>query len=312
MWIATSTDEIRKPTAIALGNFDGVHQGHRVVLQPLLNTSNASIYPSVVSFTPHPREFFTGDRLELLTPVAEKAQYLASLGIKQLVLLPFDRELANLSPQQFVEEVLVRQLQVTLISVGEDFRFGHQRKGNATDLQNLAAKFDIPVQINTLHQCAENSDIKSDIKSDGQVRVSSSLIRQALLEGDISRANSMLGRSYCLMGKVIKGRQLGRTIGFPTANLQLSSDKLLPRHGVYGVKVKLDNSYLKGVMNIGSRPTVSGDQITVEVHLLNWSGNLYEENLTVYLERFLRPEQKFASLDALKEQIMTDCQLAWS
>ena len=312
MWIATSTDEIRKPTAIALGNFDGVHQGHRVVLQPLLTASNASIYPSVVSFTPHPREFFTGDRIQLLTPVTEKAQYLASLGIKQLVLLPFDRELANLSPQQFVEEVLVRQLQVTLISVGEDFRFGYQRKGNATDLQNIAAKFDIPVQINTLHQCAENSDIKSDIKSDRQVRVSSSLIRQALLEGDISRANSMLGRSYCLMGKVIKGRQLGRTIGFPTANLQLSSDKLLPRHGVYGVKVKLDNSYLKGVMNIGSRPTVSGDHITVEVHLLNWSGNLYNQNLTVYLERFLRPEQKFASLDALKEQIMTDCQLAWS
>ncbi|MDJ0573844.1 MAG: bifunctional riboflavin kinase/FAD synthetase [Xenococcaceae cyanobacterium MO_234.B1] len=312
MWIATSTDEIRKPTAIALGNFDGIHQGHRVVLQPLLNTSNASIYPSVVSFTPHPREFFTGDRIQLLTPVAEKAQYLASLGIKQLVLLPFDRELANLSPQQFVEEVLVRQLQVTLISVGEDFRFGYQRKGNATDLQNIAAKFDIPVQINTLHQCAENKDIKSDIKSDRQVRVSSSLIRQALLEGDISRANSMLGRSYCLMGKVIKGRQLGRTIGFPTANLQLSSDKLLPRHGVYAVKVKLDNSYIKGVMNIGSRPTVSRDDITVEVHLINWSGNLYDQNLTVYLERFLRPEQKFASLDALKEQIMTDCQLAWS
>ena len=312
MWIATSTDEIRKPTAIALGNFDGVHQGHRVVLQPLLTASNASIYPSVVSFTPHPREFFTGDRIQLLTPVTEKAQYLASLGIKQLVLLPFDRELANLSPQQFVEEVLVRQLQVTLISVGEDFRFGYQRKGNATDLQNIAAKFDIPVQINTLHQCAENSDIKSDIKSDGQVRVSSSLIRQALLEGDISRANSMLGRSYCLMGKVIKGRQLGRTIGFPTANLQLSSDKLLPRHGVYAVKVKLDNSYIKGVMNIGSRPTVSRDDITVEVHLINWSGNLYEQNLTVYLERFLRPEQKFASLDALKEQIMKDCQLAWS
>ena len=317
MWIATSTDEIRKPTAIALGNFDGVHQGHRVVLEPLLTASNASIssasiYPSVVSFTPHPREFFTGDRIQLLTPVTEKAQYLVSLGIKQLVLLPFDRELANLSPQQFVEEVLVRQLQVTLISVGEDFRFGYQRRGNATDLQNIAAKFDIPVQINTLHQCAENSDIKSDIKSDRQVRVSSSLIRQALLEGDISRANSMLGRSYCLMGKVIKGRQLGRTIGFPTANLQLSSDKLLPRHGVYAVKVKLDNSYIKGVMNIGSRPTVSRDDITVEVHLINWSGNLYDQNLTVYLERFLRPEQKFASLDALKEQIMTDCQLAWS
>ena len=308
MWIATSTDEIQKPTAIALGNFDGVHQGHKVVLQPILNASLTSVYPSVVSFSPHPREFFTGDRIQLLTPRAEKAQYLASLGIKQLVLLPFDRELANLSPQQFVEEVLIKQLQVTLISVGEDFRFGNQRKGNATDLKNIAAKFDIPVTINTLYKWAENRETNSD----PQVRVSSSIIRKALLEGDISQVNSMLGRSYCLMGKVIKGQQLGRTIGFPTANLQLPSDKLLPRHGVYAVKVKLDNSYIKGVMNIGSRPTVSGVSITVEVHLLNWSGNLYDRNLTVYLDRFLRPEQKFDSLDALKKQIEIDCQLAWS
>ena len=300
MWIATSRDEIRKPTAIALGNFDGVHQGHKFVLQPLLNTSNASIYPSVVSFTPHPREFFTGNSLKLLTPVTEKAQYLETLGIKQLVLLPFDRELANLSPQKFVEEILVKQLQVTLISVGEDFRFGYQRKGNAIALKNIAAEFNIPVIINSLRKCSGN-----------QVRVSSSLIRQALAEGKITEANKMLGRSYCLMGKVVQGKQLGRTIGFPTANLQLPPDKLLPCHGVYAVKVGLDNSYIKGVMNIGDRPTVSGKTVTVEVHLLNWSGNLYDRNLTVYLERFLRPQQKFDSLDALKQQIAIDCQSAW-
>lgn len=307
MWIATSTDEIRKPTAIALGNFDGVHQGHRVVLQSILNSSDASIYPSVVSFTPHPKEFFTGNSLKLLTPVTEKAQYLDTLGIKQLVLLPFDRELANLSPQHFVEEILVKQLQVTLISVGEDFCFGHQRKGNAIDLQYIAAKFKIPVKINSLRKCTKNSDINSP----SQVRVSSSLIRQALAQGDISQANEMLGRPYCLMGKVVKGQQLGRTIGFPTANLQLPPDKLLPRHGVYAVKVKFDNSVIKGVMNIGSRPTVSGKQVTVEVHLLNWSGNLYDRNITVYLERFLRPQQKFDSLNALKQQIAIDCQSAW-
>ena len=300
MWIATSTDEIRKPTTIALGNFDGVHQGHRVVLEPILNSTDASVYPSVVSFTPHPREFFTGNSLKLLTPITEKSQYLESLGIKQLVLLPFDRELANLTPQQFVEEILVKQLQVTLISVGEDFRFGYQRKGNAIALKNLAAEFNIPVIINSLRKCSGN-----------QVRVSSSLIRQALAEGKITEANKMLGRSYCLMGKEVQGKQLGRTMGFPTANLQLPPDKLLPCHGVYAVKVGLDNSYIKGVMNIGDRPTVSGKTVTVEVHLLNWSGNLYDRDLTVHLERFLRPQQKFDSLDALKQQIAIDCQSAW-
>ncbi|HHP7229905.1 MAG TPA: bifunctional riboflavin kinase/FAD synthetase [Xenococcaceae cyanobacterium] len=317
MWIATSTDEIRKPTAIALGNFDGVHQGHRTVLQPIFTIADPAVYPSVVSFTPHPREFFTGDRLKLLTPIAEKAQYLGNLGIKQLVLLPFDRKLANFSPQQFVAEVLVKQLQATLISVGEDFRFGYQRKGNATDLQTIAAQFKIPVKINPLHQCSVNEANNAE----AQVRISSSLIRQALQAGDITRANSMLGRSYRLVGKVIKGQQLGRTIGFPTANLQLPADKLLPRHGVYAVKVQIapseagiitDNSYLKGVMNLGSRPTVVGIQVTAEVHLLNWSGNLYDQSLIVYLERFLRPEQKFDSLAALTQQIQTDCQLAWA
>ncbi len=300
MWIATSTDEIRKPTTIALGNFDGVHQGHRVVLEPILNSTDASVYPSVVSFTPHPREFFTGNCLKLLTPITEKSQYLESLGIKQLVLLPFDRELANLTPQQFVEKILVKQLQVTLISVGEDFRFGYQRKGNAIALKNLAAEFNIPVIINSLRKCSGN-----------QVRVSSSLIRQALAEGNLTEANKMLGRSYCLIGKVVQGKQLGKTIGFPTANLQLPPDKLLPCHGVYAVKVGLDNSYIKGVMNIGDRPTVSGKTVTVEVHLLNWSGNLYDRYLTVHLERFLRPQQKFDSLDALKQQIAIDCQSAW-
>ncbi|MDJ0682399.1 MAG: bifunctional riboflavin kinase/FAD synthetase [Xenococcaceae cyanobacterium MO_167.B52] len=300
MWIATSTDEIRKPTTIALGNFDGVHQGHRVVLEPILNSTDASVYPSVVSFTPHPREFFTGNCLKLLTPITEKSQYLESLGIKQLVLLPFDRELANLTPQQFVEKILVKQLQVTLISVGEDFRFGYQRKGNAIALKNLAAEFNIPVIINSLRKCSGN-----------QVRVSSSLIRQALAEGNLTEANKMLGRSYCLIGKVVQGKQLGKTIGFPTANLQLPPDKLLPCHGVYAVKVGLDNSYIKGVMNIGDRPTVSGKTVTVEVHLLNWSGNLYDRDLTVHLERFLRPQQKFDSLDALKQQIAIDCQSAW-
>jgi len=310
VWVTTSTKTVKTATAIALGNFDGIHQGHRVVLQPILdkyslndvNSSGDLIYPTLVSFHPHPKEFFTGNKIKLLTPIEEKAQYLESLGFQQLVLLPFDQKLANLDPQQFVEEILIKQLQAQQISIGEDFRFGCQRKGTAIALQNIAANFGITVNINTLKKFDENKQ--------QPVRISSSLIRQALTYGAIEQANLMLGRPYNLIGKVVKGQQIGRTIGFPTANLQLPIDKFLPRYGVYAVNVAWGNITAPGVMNIGCRPTVDGEDPTVEVHLLNWAGDLYNKTLTVSLQKFLRSEQKFPSLDALKQQISSDCQAA--
>ena len=314
MLITSDTKPIKTPTAIALGNFDGIHRGHQIVLQPISNNLNdkpkdiaslrqsITFYSSVVSFSPHPREFFTGQKIKLLTPVAEKAEYLTTIGIEQLILLPFDQQLASLSPQEFVAEILVKQLQAKYVSVGEDFRFGNQRRGTALDLKKMASNWGITVHLNTLHKC-HNSDR-------GSVRISSSLIRQALLDGNIERANFMLGRPYKLIGKVVRGQQLGRTIGFPTANLQLPSDKFLPRYGVYSVDVSLNQTKIKGVMNIGCRPTVEGQDPTIEVHLLNWSGDLYGQTLTVSLERFLRAEQKFPSIEALKQQITLDCQIA--
>ena len=304
MLVASSTEQIRTPTAIALGNFDGIHQGHRTVLQPVIDFCQTSrqphVYPSVVSFTPHPREFFTGDKVRLLTPIDQKAELLSDIGIEQLILLPFDRDLASLSPQQFVEQILVKQLQAKSVSVGSDFCFGYQRQGTGKDLQNIAAGFDIKVHLNSLHKYY-NSNNKA-------VRVSSSLIRQALQNGEIELANTMLGRPYSLIGTVVTGQQLGRTIGFPTANLQLRPEKFLPRYGVYGVDVLLDGTVFKGVMNIGCRPTVAGEAPTIEVHLLDWSGDLYGQTLKVDLIEFLRPEQKFASVEALKQQIVKDCQ----
>ena len=301
MWVASSLNKVLRPSAIALGNFDGVHLGHQRVLQPILNSTSESkgdrTYLSAVTFTPHPREFFSGQSWQLLTPLTEKVEQLEKLGIEQLVLLPFDRELAALSPQQFVEEILVKQLQARRISIGEDFRFGHRRVGTAADLQVLAAKFAVAVTVCTL-RTADGTD----------VRISSSLIRQALASGDIPQANQMLGRAYSLPGKVVQGQQLGGKLGFPTANLALSSDKLLPRNGVYAVRVALADKEIKGVMNIGERPTVGGKEPTVEVHLLDWSGDLYGRELTARLEEFLRPEQKFPSLDALKTQIAADCE----
>lgn len=302
MLIVSPPKQIKTPTAIALGNFDGIHRGHQTVLQPTIAASsmNYDLCSSVVSFSPHPREFFSGKTLKLLTPIAEKAEILADLGFEQLVLLPFNRELAALSPLQFVEQILAEQLQARSISVGSDFRFGSKRTGTGKDLQEIATRFGMIVHLNSLHKCQN--------KHNEAVRVSSSLIRQALADGEIENANAMLGRPYTLVGEVVTGQQLGRTIGFPTANLRLPPEKYLPRFGVYGVDVLYQESVIKGVMNVGCRPTVAGEAPTIEVHLLNWSGNLYGQTLRVNLLKFLRPEQKFASVEQLKQQITIDCQ----
>ncbi|NEP54792.1 MAG: riboflavin biosynthesis protein RibF, partial [Moorea sp. SIO3C2] len=188
------------------------------------------------------------------------------------------------------------------------FKFGHRRAGTTDDLIAIAAEHKIPVYVAPLYRC-------------GGDRISSSAIRKALTEGDVGTANRLLGRPYMLIGSVVKGQQLGRTIGFPTANLDLPEDKFLPRRGVYAVNVLLHGPSsaspessipkpLPGVMNIGTRPTVDGIKQTIEVHLLDWDGDLYGRTMTVELQSFLRPEQKFDSLDALKLQIGRDCEQA--
>jgi riboflavin kinase/FMN adenylyltransferase len=300
VWVTSSLETVRTPTSVALGNFDGVHCGHQRVIEPILSGT----YATVATFCPHPQEFFTGQRRPLLTPLDEKVEQLWALGVEQLVLLPFNTALAAMSPTEFVEQILVKNLQPQKISVGQDFCFGRNRSGTAQDLQAIAATYGITTEIVPLH--TSNGD-----------RISSSAIRQALQAGDLSLAAHLLGRPYTLVGQVVYGQQLGRTIGFPTANLQVPPEKFLPRQGVYAVQV--DSSILKpeerpwpGVMNIGYRPTVDGVKQTIEIHLLDWSGDLYGQPLTVSLERFLRPEQKFASLDALKAQIQADCDLGRS
>ena len=325
VWVASSTERLLTPTAVALGKFDGVHLGHQRVIQPVLQSvwdksgeisippdrKNPRPYSTVVTFDPHPHEFFTGQPRDLLTPLDEKVQQLRSLGVEQLVLLPFDRELTALSPEEFVDKLLVQQLQCQQISVGQDFCFGKKRMGTAQDLQILAAKYNIPVTIVPIKTDTDSLSTTDD------TRISTSLIRESLEVGDIAKANRLLGRPYTLTGEVVTGQKLGRTIGFPTANIQLPKDKFLPRHGVYAVEVIIHNQtpdtdpiQQLGVMNIGNRPTVNGIDTRVEVHCLNWSGDLYGKILEIQLVRFLRPEQKFPSLEALKNQIQLDCTAA--
>lgn len=279
---------------------------------------------TVVTFSPHPQEFFSGQPRKMLTPLKEKIALLRSMGVEQLVLLPFNKELAALTPKQFVEQILVQQLEATRISVGLDFCFGRGRTGTAKDLAAIAATYGIDVTLVPLYTYAGE-------------RISSSAIREALQNGNLQKANQLLGRPYSVGGVVVEGQKIGRTIGFPTANLQLPPEKFLPRFGVYAVRVTLEeeteeeasgvgkfklrpktinlmpksfNPPILGVMNIGCRPTVEGVTPTVEVHLLDYSGDLYGKTLNVSLENFLRPEQKFPSLEALKAQIQSDCAFA--
>jgi riboflavin kinase/FMN adenylyltransferase len=358
VWVTSSLTTAITPTAIALGNFDGVHLGHRAVIdsvlptahrggsrqgQPCLDAKLHDIWleqtlqgfshrltagfetnglspsggqdaprqgttpvPTVMTFFPHPQEFFSGQSRPLLTPLEEKAMQMGTLGVEQLILLPFNRQLAALSPDDFVNSLLIQQLQVQRISVGKDFCFGKNRQGTVEDLQRLAAVHGVEVLI-TPSACL------------GAERISSSRIRAALADGGLTKVHALLGRPYRLIGRVVAGQQLGRQIGFPTANLKLPTEKFLPRYGVYSVLVSgiLEDSdrLMPGVMNIGVRPTVNGVAPVVEVHVLQWSGipwsgDLYGKTLQVLVQHFLRPEQKFASLDHLKNQIQQDCQSA--
>ena len=317
MWVTSSAELIQTPTAVALGKFDGVHRGHQRVIQPILHKAadTERIYPTVITFEPHPQEFFTGKSRRLLTPVDEKVRHLELLGIKQLVLIPFNKELAALTPEQFVEQIIVEKLQAARISVGQDFCFGSKRSGTALDLQVLVAKYGIPVTIVPLETHEDDLPMPQE-----ETRISTSFIRQTLETGNLEKANQMLGRPYTLIGTVVKGQQLGRTIGFPTANLQLPEDKFLPRQGVYAVRVSdisqpdinpdINLNNCPAVMNIGDRPTVNGTHLTVEVHLLDFAGDLYDRKLQIQLEKFLRSQQKFPSLEALKAQIQLDCTTA--
>lgn len=287
--------------AIALGNFDGIHKGHKKVINPIFSKD---LITSLVTFTPHPQEFFTGEKKLLLTPLEEKKKILETMGVDELILVPFNQTLASLSPSEFVEDIIHRKIQAKFISIGEDFSFGYKRQGKAKDLKNLAQKYHMEVNITP----EENLWMENEY-----IRISSSFIRSCLEKGLIPLANEMLGREYELQGEVIQGQKLGQKLGFPTANLAITEEKLLPRYGVYQVKVDVfpDNCLnLLGVMNIGKRPTVKENNITVEIHLLNWEKDLYGKTLVVKLFQFIRPEQKFSSLDDLKRQISLDCQFA--
>ena len=293
-----SPDAIKTPTALALGSFDGLHAGHRRVIAQVTEGVGGAV-PTVASFWPHPREVLFGEvRLRLHLP-QEKLHLLAPLGIQQLVLLPFDRRFARLSPEEFVDQVLVRQLQATVVAVGENFRFGAGRCGDAALLQQLGQCHGVRVRV-------------APLLGDGHQRISSSRIRSALEQGRLDQASQLMPHPYRLQGRVVAGRGLGRELGWPTANLQVNGRKFLPREGVYACWVRVgEEGPFSAVMNLGPQPTVDpAAPSAVEVHLLDRSMTLNGLELEVEPVRFLRTQQTFQDLEHLGNQIGKDARQA--
>ncbi len=280
---------------IAIGNFDGVHLGHQAVLGQLSEKSAEAGLPStVITFEPHPQEFFAVANVPpRLTRFREKMQALRRYAVDRIVCLRFNQALAQMPAEDFISKVLVAGLGVHYLVVGDDFRFGHRRRGD-TDMLRKAGERD-GFQVIKMHNF--NVDDR---------RVSSTLIRKALAQGDLSAAEKMLGRSYRMSGRIVYGDQRGRTIGYPTANIYLHR-RATPLMGVYAVEVfGLDTEPLKGVANIGMRPTVNGRTCLLEVHVLDFAADIYGRHVQVEFLTKLRDEKRFESLDALKQQILRD------
>lgn len=285
-----------------MGTFDGVHIGHRKILEKLIQNTETEEYESLVlTFFPHPRMVLQGQsEIKLLNTIAEKIDLLEKIGIQNLVIHPFDEKFSNLSAEEFVKSVLVEKFHVQKIIIGHDHRFGKNRSANIEDLIAFGKQYHFEVE-------------QISVQEVDAVSVSSTKIRKALLEGNVAMANEYLGYDYSLSGTVVKGKQLGRTIGFPTANLKIEENyKLIPKNGVYIVKSILDQKTVFGMMNIGFNPTVAGENLTIEIYYFDFDANLYEQKISVSILSYLRPEQKFGSVTLLKEQLQKDAAAALS
>jgi riboflavin kinase/FMN adenylyltransferase len=287
-------------TVVTVGTFDGVHRGHWAVLQEIrLRAKETGRRSILVTFHPHPLMILRPDEAPfLLTTPAEKKEILAETGLDYAVFLSFNHVLAEYSPRRFVEEILIGRLGVQELVIGYDHGFGKGRSGDALTLRNIGLDLKFTV------------DVVSPIWA-GEEPVSSSRIRKALLEGDVESAQRGLGRPYCLRGMVVRGEGRGRSLGFPTANLWVPANgKLIPHPGVYAVRAGLKRGVFGGAIHIGPRPTFRGSPPTIELHLMEFDGDLYGEEIRVEFVRFLRDVKPFASASALVGQLKLDVDAA--
>lgn len=288
---------------VTIGTFDGVHRGHREVISELKRISRLSGGDSVVfTFEPHPRVIIAPqeDSLRLLTTIDEKIKLIEEIGVDHLVIYPFTSAFSKLSYDEFVTSILVGRMNISSLVVGYDHRFGQGRQGNFSSLKSLSKSLNFKVE--------QLSQLLVDDKV-----VSSTKIRLALDAGDISKANHFLGYRYLLSGKVIEGKQLGRQLGFPTANIETYDPyKLVPGDGVYAVLVETGGMTYKGMLNIGVRPTVNynADHKSIEVHIFDFEADIYNSDITLLFVEKIRNEQKFTDIVELQQQLVKDRELA--
>jgi riboflavin kinase/FMN adenylyltransferase len=285
---------------ITIGTFDGVHTGHKHIINQLKDEARQiSGETVIITFHPHPRKIVGHSHtVQLLNTLEEKTELLAKEGIDHLVVIPFDEAFAAQSAEAYIRDFLVKTIHPHTIIIGYDHRFGKNREGDYRMLEKFGEELGFTVK--------EISEKVLD-----EVAVSSTRIRNALREGAVEQANALLGYDYFFEGRVVEGNKLGRTIGYPTANIETGNpEKLIPGNGVYAVEVMAGGQYWKGMMNIGLRPTVDGSRLVIEVNIFDFDRDIYSTVVRVYVKHFLRKEQKFSGLDALKAQLAQDREMA--
>lgn len=286
------------PKVLSLGMFDGVHFGHISIINLLKSVAQENnLETAILTFWPHPRKVFNpNDEIKLLNTLNEKLNLLENANLDVVFLKSFDENFRNLTGEEFIRQILVQKLNVKHIIIGHDHVFGKNKSGNFELLQKLSKELDFVVQ-------------QLDAVKEGEFNISSTKIRNCLANGNIIGANKMLGYHYSVSGKVIDGKKLGRTIGYPTANIEVDELKLLPKKGAYIVEVYVKNKFYKGMLSIGTNPTVNGDKLTVEVYILDFNEDIYGDEITVKFRDFLHEEIKFESLQKLIERLDEDKKL---
>ncbi|VAV83887.1 FMN adenylyltransferase / Riboflavin kinase [hydrothermal vent metagenome] len=286
----------KNKSVVTIGTFDGVHIGHQKIIERLVKIAKTENLQAVVlTFFPHPRMVIQKDaNIKLINTIDEKSKLLEKLGVNNLVIKEFTLEFSRLTALEFVRDILVNKLQVKHIIIGYDHHFGRNRTANINDLKEFGEVYDFEITEISAQDIAE-------------VTVSSTKIRNALLNGDIKEANTFLGYHFMLTGVVVKGKSLGKQIGFPTANLHIQENyKLIPKNGSYIVKSDIEGKTVFGMMNIGINPTVNGEEQSIEVHFFDFDKDIYDKKIEVQLLGRLRDEQKFNSIASLKAQLFID------
>lgn len=298
MNIYSSASNYHNPrgSVVTIGTFDGVHIGHKALLNRLVKTAKKEDLDAVVlTFFPHPRMVLQTDAsIQLINTIDERIDLISKTGLDHLIIHPFTKAFSRLTALEFVRDILVHKLNIKKIVIGYDHRFGRNRNADIEDLRAFGLTYGFEVE-----------EISAQELDD--VAVSSTKVRNALKEGDIQTANTYLGYPFMLSGTVVRGKEIGRTIQYPTANLALSEDyKLIPKEGVYVVKATIDSKTIYGLTSIGTNPTVGGTLKTIETYFLNFSSDLYEKKLQIEFLTHIRDGETFKSMDALKKAIQSD------